>query len=164
MRFKTADTLDAPAAKQQQQKESPMGLLASSYDQSKYFRAEDVQQDKTLKIKGVTEEKVGQGADQADKLIVWFENSKKGLVLNRTNNRTIRRAYGDDTANWVGKLIVVFPTQADFRGRLVAAVRVRIPLKDNPRITTGKPAPEPEPEILEPEEVGEPIFDDEIGF
>src|SRR6516164_581390 len=103
-----------------------MVLLASSYDQSKYFRAEDVTQDKTLKIKGVTEEKVGQGADQSDKLVVWFDNSKKGLALNRTNNRAIRGAYGDDTADWVGKLIVVFQTTGDFRGRQVPCLRVRI--------------------------------------
>jgi hypothetical protein len=137
-----------------------MVLLASTYDDSRFFRAEDLPQEKTLKIKGVTEEMVGQGADQAQKLVVWFTNSKKGLALNRTNNRTIRGAYGDDTAGWEGKLIVVFPTQADFRGRLVAAVRVRIPLKENPNVTTGpqpttskpatktktKPAPAKEPE------------------
>jgi hypothetical protein len=106
-----------------------MVLLASSYDQSKFFRAEDVPAEKTLRIKGVTEEMVGQGADQSQKLVVWFTNSKKGLALNRTNNRTIRGAYGDDTAGWTGKLIVVFPTQADFRGHLVGALRVRIPIK-----------------------------------
>jgi hypothetical protein len=133
-----------------------MVLLASSYDESRFFRAEDVAQEKTLKIKGVTEEMVGQGADQSQKLVVWFTNSKKGLALNRTNNRTIRGAYGDDTAGWTGKLIVVFPTQADFRGRLVGALRVRIPIKENPNVTTtttksaaktkSAPVKEPEPE------------------
>jgi hypothetical protein len=114
-------------------------VLASSYDQSKYFRAEDLTEEKLLKIKGVTEEMVGQGADQAQKLIVWFSNSKKGLALNRTNNRTLRGAFGDDTEGWTGKIIAVFPTQADFRGRSVGALRVRIPPKENPNITTGKP-------------------------
>jgi hypothetical protein len=73
-------------------------------------------------------------------LVVWFSNSKKGLALNRTNNRTIRGAYGDDTTDWTGKIIAVFPTQADFRGRLVGALRVRIPPKENPRVTTGPQA------------------------
>src|SRR5262245_27380340 len=102
-----------------------MVLLASTYDQSKYFRAEDVTQEKTLRIKTATEEPVG--VDQQKKWVVWFRNSPKGLALNRTNNRTIRSAYGDDTAGWAGKLIVVFLTQADYRGRLVPALRVRIP-------------------------------------
>ena len=147
-----------------------MVLLASSYDQSRFFRAEDLQEEKLLKIKGVTEEMVGQGADQEKKLVVWFTNSKKGLPLNRTNNRTIRGAYGDDTADWPGKIIAVFPTQAEFRGRQVAALRVRIPPKSNPKITTGpqkaiapakpaKPAPAPEPELEEDLD-----FNDEIGL
>ena len=48
-------------------------------------------------------------------------------MLNRTNNRTLRGAFGDDVDGWKGKIIVLFPTQADFRGRMVPALRVRIP-------------------------------------
>jgi hypothetical protein len=150
-------------------KEVTMTLLASSYDQSKFFRAEDLTEETTLRMKSVTEEMVGQGADQEKKLVVWFTNSKKGLALNRTNNRTIRGAYGDDTAGWIGKLIVVFPTKADFRGRLVGALRVRIPPKKNPSITTAsptaKPAPagKPEPE-QEQDEEQDPDLDDEISL
>ena len=66
---------------------------------------------------------VGQAADEK-KLVVWFTNSAKGLVLNRTNNRAIRGAHGDDVAGWAGKLIVLYPTQADFGGQMVGALRV----------------------------------------
>jgi hypothetical protein len=41
-----------------------MVLLASMYDQSRFLRAEDLPQDTVLRIKSVTEELVGQGADQ----------------------------------------------------------------------------------------------------
>ena len=138
-------------------------VLASSYDQSRFFRAEDLTEEKTLRIKSVTEETVGQGADQSQKLVVWFTNSKKGLPLNRNNNRTIRGAYGDDVEGWTGKLIGLFPTEADFRGRLVGALRVRIPLKDKPRVTTksaAKLAPAAESE-QEPEDLD---FEDEIPW
>jgi hypothetical protein len=139
-----------------------MVLLASTYDQSKYLRAEDVTQEKILRIKKVTEELVGAGADQQKKLVVWFGNGSKGLALNRTNNRTIRGAYGDDTAAWTNKLIAVFQSQADFRGRLVPALRVRIPPPKSARETLDRfaevrPAPKPEPE---PDLVDD--FDDEI--
>src|SRR6516164_231127 len=120
-----------------------MVLLASNYDQSRFFRADDLKEEKLFKIKEVTEETVGQGADQSQKLVVWFANSKKGLPLNRINNRTIRGAYGDDTAGWTRKTIALFPTQADFCGRSVGALRVRIPPKENPNVTTGKPKPAP---------------------
>ena len=59
--------------------------------------------------------------------MVWFTNDERGLVLNKTNNRTIRGAFGDDTADWIGKIIVVFPTMTDFRGKMAPALRVRIP-------------------------------------
>jgi hypothetical protein len=91
-----------------------MVLLASKYDESRFFRADDLKNEIRLKIKNVTEEKM---ADGEVKLTVWFTNDKHGLVLNRTNNRTIRSAYGDDTAGWVGKIVVVFPTMVDMRTR-----------------------------------------------
>ena len=149
-----------------------MVLLASSFDQSKYLRAEDLTQEKLLRIKSVTEELVGQGADQEKKLVVWFTNSPKGLVLNRTNNRTIRGAYGDDVAGWIGKLIVVFPTQADFRGRPVGALRVRIPPPKQAKTSVAPPSQEaakpaaatkPAP-ATSPEPEADPDLDDEIPW
>jgi hypothetical protein len=116
-----------------QKEENPvMVLLASTYDQSKYLRAEDVTQPKVLRIKKVTEELVGSGANQEKKLVVSFSNGPKGLPLNRTNNRTIRGAYGDDTTNWSGKSIVVFQAEVEFKGKLVAGLRVRIPPPKQP--------------------------------
>jgi hypothetical protein len=151
-----------------------MVLLASKYDQSRFFRAEDLTQDKVLRIKSVTEESIGQGPDQQKKLVVWFTNHPKGLVLNRTNNRTIRGAYGDDVAGWMGKLIVLFRTQADFRGELVGALRVRIPppkqakpLVDSfaapPAQEAAKPAAVTTPAPATPPEA-DPDLDDEIPY
>ena len=100
-----------------------MVLLASTYDQSKYFKAADLAGEKKFKIKSVTEELVGMDK----KLVVWFTNDKHGLVLNRVNNRTIRGAFGDAVEGWVDKIIVIFPTMAEFRGKMEPALRVRIP-------------------------------------
>ena len=101
-----------------------MVLLASSYDESRFFKAADQKNEVRLKIRAVTEEKM---ADGEVKLVVWFTNSKRGLVLNRVNNRTIRAAYGDAVDGWVGKIIALFPTTAEFRGKMGPALRVRIP-------------------------------------
>ena len=104
-----------------------MVLLASNFDQSKYFKAADLSGEKKFRIKNVTEEEVGIGNDKEKKLVVWFTNDERGLVLNKTNNRTLRGAFGDTCDGWNGKIIVVFPTMADFRGKMVPALRVRIP-------------------------------------
>ena len=104
-----------------------MVLLASAYDQSKYFKAADLTTEKKLKIKSATEELIGQGADQKKMLTCWFTNDERGLPLNRVNNRTIRGAFGDPVDGWINKIIVLFPTTAEFRGKMVPALRVRIP-------------------------------------
>jgi hypothetical protein len=103
-----------------------MVLLASSYDQSRFLNAADLQREKKFRIKNVTEESFGTEQKEM-KLVVWFSNDKRGLVLNKTNNRTIRGAFGDAVDGWVGKIIVIFPTVVDMRGKLTPALRVRIP-------------------------------------
>ena len=102
-----------------------MVLLASSYDQSRFLKAADLKAEKKFRIKNVTEELVG--TEKEKKLAVWFTNDERGLLLNKTNNRAIRSAYGDDTAGWVGQIIAVFPTMVDMRGKMTPALRVRIP-------------------------------------
>ena len=147
-----------------------MVLLASKYDQSRFFRAEDLTQDKVLRIRSVTEEPVG--ANQQKKLAVWFTNDPKGLVLNRTNNRTIRGAYGDDVAGWIGKLIVLFRTKTEFGGELVGALRVRIPPPKQAKTSVAPPAQEtanaaaatnPAP-AASPEPEADPDLDNEIPY
>jgi hypothetical protein len=104
-----------------------MVLFASDYDKSKYLRAEDIKGDKKFRIKAVTEEVFEKDGKAEKKLVCWFTNDDRGLVLNKTNNLTIRGAYGDDTAKWDGKIIVVYPTTEPFRGKMTPCLRVRIP-------------------------------------
>ena len=117
-----------------------MVLLASAFDQSRFFKAADLKGEKKFRIKNVTEELVGTEAQKEKKLAVWFTNDERGLLLNKTNNRAIRSAYGDDTAGWVGKIIVVFPTMVDMRGKMTPALRVRIPPPK--QAAAAAPAPE----------------------
>jgi hypothetical protein len=104
-----------------------MVLLASEYDQSRFFKAVDLEGERKLRIKNVTTEVMGVGAEKEDKLVVWFTNDKRGFVLNRVNNRVLRGAFGDDTAGWAGKVIIIFPMLVEMRGKMVPGVRVRIP-------------------------------------
>ena len=104
-----------------------MPLFASDYDKSKYLRTEDLKRETKFRIKTVTEEAFENGGKPEKKLVCWFTNDERGLVLNKTNNRTIRGAFGDDTTNWPGKIIVVFPMMTDVRGKMTPALRVRIP-------------------------------------
>ena len=93
------------------------------------------------------------------KPIVYFQGKDKGLVLNKTNANNIALAYGDDTDDWTGKEIVLFPAMVDFQGRTVSAIRVRTPrASDRPKPalkTVNAPLAAPEPP---------PHLDDDIPF
>jgi hypothetical protein len=92
---------------------------------SKYLKAVDLQdKNVTLVIDRVEFENIG---DDDRKLVIYFTKAKKGLVLNKTNSKTIAATYGDDTDGWSGKSIVLFPAMVDFRGDTVEAIRVRVP-------------------------------------
>jgi hypothetical protein len=142
-----------------------MVLLASQYDQSRFLKAADLATEKKFKIKNVTEEGVGMGKDKEMKLVTWFTNDKRGLVLNRVNNRVIRTAFGDAVDGcWTGKIIVIYPTMAEFRGEVKPCLRVKLPAPKSP-----PPKPESKPatdadlyDDLEGGAFGDP--DDEVGF
>ena len=101
-----------------------MVLLASEFDQSKFLNAGDLDGgERKFRIKSATAEDVG----GEQKLVAWFTNDKKGLVLNKTNNRVLRAAFGNDTADWKDQIIIVFSMMVSMRGQMVPGLRVRIP-------------------------------------
>jgi hypothetical protein len=103
-----------------------MVLLASDFDKSKYFKAADLNGEKKFRIKSVSVEEIGTDKKER-KPTLWFTNDERGLPLNLTNLRTCSGAFGDNMEAWVGKIIVVFPTMVDMRGKMVPGLRVRIP-------------------------------------
>ena len=156
-----------------------MVLLASNFNNSKYLNGTDLDREKKFKIESATDEVVGN--DKEHRLVLWFTNDKRGLVLNRTNIRTLREAFGDVVAGWINKVIAVYPTSVDFRGKLVPALRVRIPPPKQPTTSTGNGAaaassataplaPKPAAAPVDPELADEPKkpladeLDDEIVF
>ena len=145
-----------------------MVLLASAYDQTRFLKSEDLPAEKKFRIKSVTEEEVGIGKDKERKLVVWFTNDSRGLVLNRVNNRTIRGAYGDVCDGWAGKIIAVFPTMAEFRGTMKPALRVRIPPPKQAAAGNGqtaKPAIPPPTATIDPAiDVVDEELNDNINF
>jgi hypothetical protein len=141
-----------------------MVLLASNFDKSKYLRATDLDKEKKFKIKSATDEVVGTGDDKEHRLVIGFTNDERGLVLNRTNLRILREAFGDVVDSWIGKVIAVYPTTVDFRGKLVPGLRVRIP----PPAAVTSPQPASSGAAAAPPKASaapaDPELDDEIPF
>ena len=122
-----------------------MVLYASDFDVSNYLKAADLGEigsEKRVKILKVTKE-VDVGEEKKTKACVWFTNIRdRGLLLNKTNLRTLQGAFGNSMEVWPGKIVVLFSIMADFRGQMTPALRVRIPPpKDDYRAPPAKPTP-----------------------
>jgi hypothetical protein len=93
-------------------------------------------------IDRVTIAEIGPRKDR--KPILHVREFGKPIVLNRTNGRAIAEVVGSpDTDHWLGRQILIFPTDVEFAGRVVPAIRVKqqAPLPQ---------APVPQPPILAP--------------
>lgn len=125
---------------------------------STYLRASDLQ-GRTIKVNidKVVIEDIGDDR----KPILYFEGKEKGMVMNKTNANTISAAYGDDTDDWQGGELEMFPTKVDFQGKQVDAIRVKIPPRQ-PARREAAPSREAPPPVDAPR--GRADLDDDIPF
>ena len=95
---------------------------------SKFLAAADLQgNDVTVKITHISHDEIG----GKQKYICFFAGKQKGLVLNKTNFNAIVKVTGfDDTDEWSGESICLFPTMVDFQGDSVAAIRIKAPPRE----------------------------------
>ncbi len=89
---------------------------------SEYLRGTDLK-DKEAAVNISHVETRDVGGDP--KLVIFFQNKKKGVVLNKTNAMNIASGYGPETDSWIGKSVILYPALVDFQGKSVLAVRIR---------------------------------------
>lgn len=93
---------------------------------SNYLKADDLQ-GRQIKVKMDRTAMEEVGRDKERRLILYFVDKAKGMVLNKTNSNTIAAAYGDDTDNWQGADLILFESMVDYQGKSVPAIRVKVP-------------------------------------
>jgi hypothetical protein len=67
--------------------------------------------------------KSARGEDR--KPVAYFRGKKKGMVLNKTNCKTIAQLYGENADAWKGQPIELFSTTVQAGGETVPCIRVR---------------------------------------
>ena len=93
---------------------------------SRYVTAFDLNgSDVTAKILRVGIEEMRSQRGTENKPVVYFENAKKAMVLNKTNAMTIASLYGPETDDWAGKMITLYATDVDAFGKTQRAIRIR---------------------------------------
>src|SRR5262245_61186061 len=91
---------------------------------SKYWKATDLAGPVRQTIKKVMTEQIGE--DKESKAVLYGAEDDRGLPLNLTNYDTLAEQLGEETDNWPGSTIELFPTTAMFSGKKVPAIRVRV--------------------------------------
>lgn len=99
----------------------------SMFDQT-YIGAWDLDgKDITVVIARFEAGKVKNKEAETRKIILFFEDSKtgKGMVVNKTNARTIAGMYGKDVSKWIGRAITLYATTTQVGRDTVDCIRVR---------------------------------------
>lgn len=91
----------------------------------RWFTADDFTPDgRTLVISRVEPTEI---SPNKTKLVVFFKNEIKGLVLNEVNQKIIAKNTGqNDTDDWVGYPITPYSTHILMRNELTPCIRIRI--------------------------------------
>ena len=93
---------------------------------SKYLKAADLgERPQDVTITRVEVGTVGEGDDEHDRPIVYFDELDKGLCLNVTNAKRIVKLYGEDDKGWKGQRITIYPSECDYKGDTVPCIRVK---------------------------------------
>lgn len=160
---------------------------AVDYDElypGRFIKAGDLRgRDVNLTITKVRADELEGQKGKQTKGVISFKETKKELVLNRTNGECIKAMFGRKLADWVGKRITVYPAKIEsevadlairVRGSPDIAADVSFELhlaRKRPRAmvmkktATGKgaPPPAPEPEVEESPEADAEETSDVLG-
>ena len=100
---------------------------------SKFLRKEDLEDgdDLIVTVKRIALEDMP-GDQNEQRWTCYFRELPKALVLNTTSIRTLEKAYGSDTDDWIGKRVTLYvDPNVSFRGQVVGGLRLR-PVKAKP--------------------------------
>lgn len=137
-------------------------MLITEAFPSKYISAADLQ-GRAVRVH-IDRVEMGQFNDGKSKPIAYFQGKSKGLALNKTNANTIMNSYGPNTDDWAGAEVELFPAEVDFQGKMVQAVRVRVPPRRPAAARPMQPTQQRQAAPAPAAPQNEPPFDDDIPF
>ena len=65
----------------------------------------------------------------AAKPVLHFQDLPQALVLNKTNFTALALMLGEDTNDWTGAKVALYPSRVDFKGKTMSTIKVRRPQK-----------------------------------
>lgn len=105
-----------------------------AYSDGQFLRKDDVKSPQAWTITDVKEQAVtAPGKEPKDKVVLFFDGTHKGLVLNMANGDALYDMTGhEDPEEWIGERVELFvDDKVAYAGKRVGGVRLRKP-KDEP--------------------------------
>ena len=100
---------------------------ANNYFGGSYLKASDIKKETALTIKEAKEEQLS----DREKIVVYFDEVEKGLVLNKINTSRISKQLGSsETDEWPGNKITLYATEVEYDGKDVPCIRVKKPQEE----------------------------------
>jgi hypothetical protein len=93
---------------------------------SKYLKASDADPALTVTIQRIVQETMkNRDGKEETKPVIFFVEHEKGMVLNRTNAKTLEDLFGTDTDNWISERVVLAAVEVDAFGETKPALRFK---------------------------------------
>lgn len=95
---------------------------ASKFFPSKWLTAEDMDgREVDAIIESLKREEIGNDM----KPVLYLTGFRKGLVLNKTNNKKLIELLGTETDNWNGKKVKLYTITVPYKGEEVEGIRIK---------------------------------------
>ena len=91
----------------------------------RFARGADLKGPATVTIKAVTQEELHPNGRPVKKFVLWFEETPRGVILNRPLAVQLAELLGDDTETWGAQKITLYPEPMVVAGRPCTAIRAR---------------------------------------
>ena len=97
-------------------------MKVGKYVAGRFLKGMDLEQEFTTMTIDHADEETLMGEA---KLVLYFEEEDRGVVLNKINTRRLIEAFGDDSDDWIGKRITLYTEPVDFNGKVTDAIRLK---------------------------------------
>jgi hypothetical protein len=117
---------------------------------SKYLKAADLDgRPRTVTIEAARTETLKNDRGEETKTVLYFKGVRQALPLNLTNWDSVADVTGqDDSDDWPGHKVELYPTTTEMRGKTVDCIRIRVPAQRE--LPAKKPAAQKQPPVADP--------------
>lgn len=99
-----------------------MGYDANEYITGDFLKKEDLETSKNWVIKGI--KKADLDDQKKLELELHYKEEDKNFTLNTTNTKRLIGIFGNQTDNWLGRVITLKTVETEYKGKPATGIRI----------------------------------------